>query len=100
MPEVDEAMLNDENIELLRLIPDCIDDADSKIGGMCQILKGAANPEHFTKKAIECPLAFNSELALTIVDFGSAIDEGAQLHAINRVLCATNPTEDATFNTK
>ena len=67
---------------------------------MCKILKNAANPDHFTKKAIECPLAFNSTLTLTMVDGGSSIDEVAQLHAINRVLCATNPTEDTTFNTK
>uniref|UniRef100_M4BRD7 Uncharacterized protein n=1 Tax=Hyaloperonospora arabidopsidis (strain Emoy2) TaxID=559515 RepID=M4BRD7_HYAAE len=99
VPEVAEAMLNDENTALLSLVPDCIDDANVRVGGMCKILKNAANPDHFTKKAVECPLAFNSALALTMVEGGSAIDEVAQLHAINR-LCATNPTEDTTFNTK
>uniref|UniRef100_M4C2Z0 Uncharacterized protein n=1 Tax=Hyaloperonospora arabidopsidis (strain Emoy2) TaxID=559515 RepID=M4C2Z0_HYAAE len=100
VPEVAEAMLNDENTELLSFVPDCIDDANVKVGGMCNILKNAANPDHFTKKEVKCPLAFNSALALTMVDGGSCIEEVAQLHAINRVLCATNPTEDTTFNTK
>uniref|UniRef100_A0AAV1V3T1 Uncharacterized protein n=1 Tax=Peronospora matthiolae TaxID=2874970 RepID=A0AAV1V3T1_9STRA len=100
LPKVAEAMLNDENTALLNLTPDCIEDANSKVGGMCKILTNAANPDYFTKKVVECSLAFNSALALTMVDGGSVIDEVAQLHAINRVLCATNPTKDTTFNTK
>ena len=71
----------------------------SRSAACARFSKPPQNPDHFTKKAVECPLAFNSALALTMVDGGSAIDEVAQLHAINR-LCATNPTEDTTFNTK
>lgn len=100
VPEVAEAMLNDENTALLSLLPDLLDAANHKVEGMCKILKNAANPDHFTKKVIESPLAFNSALSLTMAAGGAAIDEIAQLHAINRVLCATNPAEDNTFNTK
>ena len=100
IPEVAEAMLNDENTALLSLLPDLLTEADTKVAGICKIIKNAANPDHFTKKAIESPLAFNSALSLSMSAGGPAIEEIAQLHAINRVLCATDPTEDVTFNTK
>uniref|UniRef100_A0AAV1UGF2 Serpin domain-containing protein n=1 Tax=Peronospora matthiolae TaxID=2874970 RepID=A0AAV1UGF2_9STRA len=70
VPEVAEAMLNDENTALLSLSP----------------------------TVLMPPTA--SALALTMLEGGSAIDEVSQLHAINRVLCATNQTEDNTFNNK
>ena len=64
VPKVAEAMINDENTALLSLLPDLLEEADTKLAGMCKIIKNSANPDHFTKKAIETPLAFNSALSL------------------------------------
>ena len=51
VPEVAEAMLNDENTALLSLVPDCIDDAKVKVGGMCKILKNAAKSRPLHKES-------------------------------------------------
>jgi hypothetical protein len=98
--EVTESMLNDENTALLNILPDCLAEADTKVDGVLKILENATNPDHITKKAIESPLAFNSALSLKMAGNGQEIYELAQLHAINRVLCATQPSEDTTFSTK
>ncbi|CAH0485663.1 unnamed protein product [Peronospora farinosa] len=98
--EVTEAMINDENTALLNTLPDCLAKADKKVDGVCKLLENATNPDHITKKAVECPLAFNSALALKMAGSGHEIAELAQLHAINRVFCATQPNEDTTFSTK
>ena len=89
--EVTESMLDDENTALLNILPDCLAKADTKVDGMRKILENVTNPDHITKKAIECPLAFNSALSLKMAGNGQEIYELAQLHAINRVLCATQP---------
>ena len=82
-------------------IPDCINDANAKVSGMCKILRNATNSDYFTKKEVNFPLAVNNTLALTMVGGGvSAIDEVAQLQAISRVMYASNPTKDTTFNVK
>ena len=93
-------MLNDENTALLNHIPNLLYVENNKVEEMCKLLKNAANPDHLTKKAAESSIAFNISLLLTMADGGAAIDEVAQLHLINRVLCATNPTEETTFYTK
>ncbi|KAF1775023.1 hypothetical protein GQ600_12224 [Phytophthora cactorum] len=88
--EVTEAMLDDENTALLNVIPDRLAEADKKVDGVCKLLENATNPDHISKKAVECPLAFNSALALKMAGSGNEIAELAQLHAINRVFCARN----------
>ncbi|KAF1318173.1 hypothetical protein FI667_g14138, partial [Globisporangium splendens] len=98
--EVTESMLNDENTALLNTLPDCLAEADKKVEGVCKLLENATNPDHITKKAIESPLAFNSALSLKMAGSGHEIAEVAQLHVINRVLCATHPNDDTTFSTK
>uniref|UniRef100_A0AAV1T8D0 Uncharacterized protein n=1 Tax=Peronospora matthiolae TaxID=2874970 RepID=A0AAV1T8D0_9STRA len=87
VPKVAEAMLDDENTTLLSLVLDCIVDAKVKVGGRRKIIQNVRNPDHFTKRAVECPLGLNIELALTMVDDGSYINEVAQPHAIDRVVC-------------
>ncbi|KAF1773397.1 hypothetical protein GQ600_15376 [Phytophthora cactorum] len=98
--EVTEAMLDDENTALLNVIPDRLAEADKKVDGVCKLLENATNPDHISKKAVECPLAFNSALALKMAGSGNEIGELAQLHAINRVFCATQPGNDTTFSAK
>ena len=97
---VSESMLNDENTALLNTLPDCLAEADKKVDGVRKLLENATNPDHITKKAIESPLAFNSALSLKMAGSGQEIAGVAQLHVINRVLCATQPNEDTTFSTK
>ena len=98
--EVTEAMLNDENTALLNVIPDRLQEADKKVDGVCKLLENATNPDHIMKRADECPLAFNSALALKMAGGGQDIGDLAQLHVINRVFCATFPGDDTTFSTK
>ncbi|KAL7693935.1 hypothetical protein Plhal304r1_c003g0013381 [Plasmopara halstedii] len=56
---------------------------------MCKLLEDATNTDHITKKAIECPLVFNSALSLNIAGNGAKIADLAQLHTFNCVLSAT-----------
>lgn len=98
--EVTEAMLNDENTALLNVIPDRLAEADKKVDGVSKLLANAANPDHITKKAVECPLAFSSALSLLMAESGQEIAELAQLHVINRVFCASFPNDDTTFSAK
>lgn len=98
--EVAEAMLNDENTALLNVIPDRLAEADKKVDGVSKLFENTTNPDHITKRAVECPLAFNSALGLKMVGSGHEISELAQLHAINRVLCATYPGDNTTFSAK
>ncbi|KAG2778286.1 hypothetical protein PC112_g25040 [Phytophthora cactorum] len=98
--EVTEAMLDDENTALLNVIPDRLAEADKKVDGVFKLLENATNPDHISKKAVECPLAFNSALALKMAGSGNEIGELAQLHAISRVFCATQPGNDTTFSAK
>ena len=98
--EVTEAMMNDENTALLNVIPDRLAEADKKVDGVCKLLENATNPDNIMKKVVECPLAFNSALAQKMAGGGQDIGDLAQLHAINRVLCATQPNEDTTFSKK
>ena len=97
---VTEAMLDDENTALLNVIPDRLAEADKKVDGVFKLLENATNPDHISKKAVECPLAFNSALALKMAGSGNEIGELAQLHTINRVFCATQPGNDTTFSAK
>ncbi|RMX69974.1 hypothetical protein DD238_000673 [Peronospora effusa] len=98
--EVAESMLNDENTALLNILPDCLTSADTQVDGVGQLLEHVTNPDHFTMSATTSPLAFNSALSLKMVGNGKEIAEVAQLHAINRVLCAARPKHDTTFSTK
>ncbi|KAL8024078.1 hypothetical protein Plhal710r2_c005g0021591 [Plasmopara halstedii] len=98
--EVTESMLDDENTALLNTLPDRLAEADKKVDRMCKLLENATNADHITRKAIECPLAFNSALSLKMAGNGAEIAELAQIHTINRVLSATQPGEDFTFATK
>ena len=98
--EVTESMLNDENTALLNILPDRLAEADKKVGLACKLVENATNPDHITKVMTECPLAFNSTMSLKMAGNGSEIAELAQLHAINRVFCATFPKEDTTFARK
>ena len=79
---------------------DCLASADTQVDGVRQLLEHATNPDHITKSATTSPLAFNSALSLTMVGNGKEIAEVAQLHVINRVLCASRPNHDTTFRTK
>ena len=98
--EVTESMLNDENTALLDTLPDRLADADTKVDLACKLVENATNPDHITKTATECPLAFNSAMSLKMAGGGTEIAELAQLHVINRVFSATNPGEDTTFARK
>lgn len=98
--EVTESMLNDENTALLNTLPDRLTAADKKVEGACKLVENATNPDHITKTAFDCPLAFNSALSLKMAGGGPEIVELAQLHVINRVFCATNPSDDTTFASK
>uniref|UniRef100_A0AAV1VNR0 Uncharacterized protein n=1 Tax=Peronospora matthiolae TaxID=2874970 RepID=A0AAV1VNR0_9STRA len=98
--EVTEAMLDDENTALLSVLPDRLAEADTKVDGVCKLFENATNPDHITKKAIECPLAFNSTMALKMAGDGHEIAELAQMHVINRVFSATCPGDDTTFSAK
>lgn len=98
--EVAESMLNDENTALLNILPDCLTSADTQVDGVGQLLEHVTNPDHITKSATTSPLAFNSAMSLKMVGNGKEIAEVAQLHVINRVLCATRPKHDTTFSTK
>jgi hypothetical protein len=98
--EVTESMLNDENTALLNTLPDRLAEADKKVDGACKLIENATNADHITKKAVDSPLAFNSALSLKMASSGNEIAELAQLHAINRVLCASQPSEDITFVAK
>ncbi|KAL7686622.1 hypothetical protein Plhal304r1_c026g0088221 [Plasmopara halstedii] len=98
--EVTESMLNDENTALLNLLPDRVLAADAKVGGIVKIIENATNPDNTVKKLVESPLAFNSALSLKMASQSNGIAELAQLHVINRVLCATNPADDTTFANK
>ena len=98
--EVTESMLNDENTALLDTLPDRLADADTKVDIACKLVENATNPDHITKTATECPLAFNSAMWLKMAGSGTEITELAQLHVINRVFSATNPGQDTTFARK
>jgi hypothetical protein len=98
--EVTESMINDENTALLNTLSDKLEQADDKVGSMVKLVENATNPDHIMKAAAECPLAFNSAIALTMADNGRGIGDLATMHAINRVLSATFPDEDLTFVTK
>ncbi|CAI5724813.1 unnamed protein product [Peronospora destructor] len=78
-------MLNDENTAHLSILPDCLATAGTQIDGVRQLLERATNPDHITKSAIACPLAFNSALSLKMVASGKKITDVAQLRAINRL---------------
>lgn len=98
--EVTESMINEENTALLNLLPDRLAEADAKVPSMVKLIENATNPDHIVKSAAACPLAFNSALSLAMDGDDKPIEELAQRHAINRVLCATYPDEDTTFVTK
>ncbi|KAF1329068.1 putative Pollike protein, partial [Globisporangium splendens] len=98
--EVSESMLNDENTALLNTLPDRLALADTQVEGASKLIDNATNPDHVTKKAVDSPLAFNSALSLKMAGSGHGVAELAQLHVINRVLCATQPSEDTTFSAK
>jgi hypothetical protein len=100
LAEVAESMLNDENTALLSVLPDCLATADTKVVSILNIVENATNPDHVIKKAVESPLAFNSVLSLKMAGSGREIAEIAQLHTINRVMCASKPSKDTTFSTK
>ncbi|KAF1315557.1 putative Pollike protein, partial [Globisporangium splendens] len=98
--EVSESMLNDENTALLNTLPDRLALADTQVEGASKLIDNATNPDHVIKKAVDSPLAFNSALSLKMAGSGREIAEIAQLHVINRVLCASQPSEDTTFSAK
>ncbi|KAF1327933.1 putative Pollike protein, partial [Globisporangium splendens] len=98
--EVSESMLNDENTALLNTLPDRLALADTQVEGASKLIDNATNPDHVIKKAVDSPLAFNSALSLKMVGSGHGVAELAQLHVINRVLSATQPSEDVTFSAK
>ncbi|KAF1327222.1 putative Pollike protein, partial [Globisporangium splendens] len=98
--EVAESMANDENTALLSVLPDRLTHADTKVDAACKIVANATNADHVTKHAVENPLAFNSALSLKMAGTGHEMQELAQLHMINRVLSASDPSEDTTFSTK
>lgn len=97
---VTKSMLDDESTALLDTLSDRLVLADSKVDSAVKLLTNARNPDHVMKGMVQGPLAFNSAMALAMAGDGHVIDELAQLHAINRVLCASTPTEDVTFVTK
>jgi hypothetical protein len=98
--EVSESMLNDENTSLLNTLPDCLALADTQVVSASKLIDNATNPDHVIKKAVDSPLAFNSALSLKMAGAGHGVAELAQLHVINRVLSATQPSEDVTFSAK
>ncbi|KAF1329066.1 putative Pollike protein, partial [Globisporangium splendens] len=98
--EVSESMLNDENTALLNTLPDRLALADTQVEGASKLIDNATNPDHVIKKAVDSPLAFNSALSLKMAGSGHGVAELAQLHVINRVLSATQPSEDTTFSAK
>jgi hypothetical protein len=98
--EVTESMVNDENTALLSVLPDRLKHADTKVDAVCKIISNTTNADHVTKHAVENPLAFNSALSLKMAGTGHEMQELAQLHMINRVLSASDPSEDTTFSTK
>ncbi|KAF1335879.1 hypothetical protein FI667_g590, partial [Globisporangium splendens] len=98
--EVSESMLNDENTALLNTLPDRLALADTQVEGASKLIDNATNPDHVIKKAVDSPLAFNSALSLKMAGTGHGVAELAQLHVINRVLSATQPSEDVTFSSK
>ncbi|KAF1321893.1 putative Pollike protein, partial [Globisporangium splendens] len=98
--EVSEPMLNDENTALLNTLPDRLALADTQVEGASKLIDNATNPDHVIKKAVDSPLAFNSALSLKMSGTGHGVAELAQLHVINRVLSATQPSEDLTFSSK
>ncbi|KAF1328542.1 putative Pollike protein, partial [Globisporangium splendens] len=98
--EVSESMLNDENTALLNTLPDRLALADTQVEGASKLIDNATNPDHVIKKAVDSPLAFNSALSLKMSGTGHGVAELAQLHVINRVLSATQPSEDVTFSSK
>ncbi|KAF1327039.1 putative Pollike protein, partial [Globisporangium splendens] len=98
--EVSESMLNDENTALLNTLPDRLALADTQVEGASKLIDNATNPDHVIKKAVDSPLAFNSALSLKMAGTGHGVAELAQLHLINRVLSATQPSEDVTFSSK
>ncbi|KAF1331678.1 putative Pollike protein, partial [Globisporangium splendens] len=100
LAEVAESMLNDENTALLSILPDCLATADTKVASVLNIVENVTNPDHVTKKAVDSPLAFNSALSLKMAGSGHGVAELAQLHVINRVLSASQPSEDVTFSAK
>ena len=51
-------------IRLRSLSPELLEEVNTKVAGMCKIIKNAANTDHSRKKAIKSPLAFNSALSL------------------------------------
>lgn len=98
--EVSESMQDDENTALLNTLPDCLALADTQVEGVSKLIANATNPDHVIKKAVDFPLSFNSALSMKMAGGGNGIAELAQLHVINRVLCATQPNDDVTFNAK
>uniref|UniRef100_A0AAV1VCB7 Uncharacterized protein n=1 Tax=Peronospora matthiolae TaxID=2874970 RepID=A0AAV1VCB7_9STRA len=84
---VTEAMLDDENTALFSVLPDRLAEADTKVDGVCKLFENATNIDHTTKKAIECPLAFNSTMALKMAGDGHEIAELAQMHVQPRFQC-------------
>lgn len=97
---VAQSMLDDENTALLSVLPDALSHADSQVGGISKLIAKASNPDHVIIRAVESPMAFNSALALNVAGSEDSIEELAQFHLINRVLCASQPGEDTTFNAK
>ena len=98
--DVFESMQNDENTALLNTLPDCLSLADTQVEGVSKLIENATNPDHVIKKAVDSPMAFNSALSQKMAGGGNTIAELAQLHMINRVLCATQPNDDMTFTAK
>uniref|UniRef100_A0AAV1V468 Uncharacterized protein n=1 Tax=Peronospora matthiolae TaxID=2874970 RepID=A0AAV1V468_9STRA len=98
--KVAEAMSDDEHAALLNALPDRLKEADTKGDGVCKLFANSTNPDHITKKAVECALAFNSTMALKMAGAGHDIAELAQLHVINRVFSVTCPGDDPAFCAK
>ncbi|KAF1328765.1 putative Pollike protein, partial [Globisporangium splendens] len=97
---VAESMLNDENTALLNTLPDRLALADTQVEGASKLIDNATNPDHVIKKAVDSPLAFNSALSLKMSGTGHGVAGLAQLHVIDLVLSATQPSEDLTFSSK
>ncbi|KAL8020186.1 hypothetical protein Plhal710r2_c014g0065141 [Plasmopara halstedii] len=85
----------------LQLLPDRLAAADAKVDVLHKVLRTTNNPETLTfMSSVKALMAFNTVLLGQMRESSPSHTEIAQLHMINRILSATDPTATNTFARK
>ncbi|CEG37564.1 uncharacterized protein PHALS_05344 [Plasmopara halstedii] len=85
----------------LQLLPDRLAAADAVVDGLRKALRTTNNPGTLTfMSSAKAAMAFNTALLRQMRELSPNITEIAQLHMINRILSAIDPTAINTFASK